>query len=109
MIKYSILFKTFLKALGTVEDIENRKNYISLLDPSPKLHLEELREFGRMSKNWFGSVTRIIYSFYLKSNKQKEGHISYSLDTPFLLMSEQAILVDPQISPLKFVETLNQR
>ncbi len=85
--KYSVYLDLFLYANGNLRGIDTAaaNGLARRLDTTVKKDLAEWRAFNRAHRNPFAPVVRWFYSWYLRSNGQPQGLLSYDAVTAFMI------------------------
>ena len=87
-VRYSGYFNALLNLLNEVSKNHNEKleDYTSRLDPKVKSDIRYNSEFwNKYYNNFFDRITNYLYDFYLKSNKQEDGILSYNKVSNFII------------------------
>ena len=87
-VRYSGYFNALLNLLNEVSKnhYEKLEDYTSRLDPKVKSDIRNNSEFwNKYYNNFFDRIANYLYDFYLKSNKQEDGILSYNKVSNFII------------------------
>jgi len=87
-VRYSGYFNALLNLLNEVNKSHKEKleDYTSKLNQKVISDINHNMEFwGKYYNNFFDKVANYVYDFYLKSNKQQDGILSYGKVSNFII------------------------